>query len=68
MKEFEQAGVSFAWALKGLYIKQLLVDHLLKEDMKFRDFLRQKRGPNRSQDRSERAREQALITHTMEDQ
>lgn len=40
MKEFERSDVSFTWALKGLYIKQLLVDHLLKEDMKFRDFLR----------------------------
>jgi len=40
MKEFEQADVSFTWALKGLYLKQLLVDHLLQEDMKYRDFLR----------------------------
>lgn len=40
MKEFEQADVSFTWALKGLHIKQLLVDHLLHEDMKYRDFLR----------------------------
>ena len=53
MKEFEQADVSVTWALKGLYIKQLLVDHLLKEDMKFRDFLRHQNGSNRSQDRSE---------------
>jgi len=40
MKEFEQADVSFTWALKGLHLKQLLVDHLLQEDMKYRDFLR----------------------------
>lgn len=40
MKEFEQADVSFTWALKGLYLKQLLVNHLLQEDMKYRDFLR----------------------------
>jgi hemerythrin len=68
MKEFEQAGVSITWMLKGLYIKQLLVDHLLKEDMKYRDFLRQQMGPNRSQDRSQRARERALVTHAMEDE
>jgi hemerythrin-like metal-binding protein len=41
MKEFERADVSFTWALKGLHIKQLLVDHLLKEDAKYRDFLQQ---------------------------
>jgi len=29
-----------AGRFKGLHIKQLLVDHLLKEDMKYRDFLR----------------------------
>jgi len=40
MKEFEQADVSFTWALKGLYLKQLLVNHLLQEDMKYRDYLR----------------------------
>jgi hemerythrin-like metal-binding protein len=45
MKEFEQADVSFTWALKGLHIKQLLVDHLLHEDMKYRDFLRRKKHP-----------------------
>lgn len=44
MQEFERADVSFTWALKGLHIKQLLVDHLLHEDMKFRDFLQQQRG------------------------
>jgi len=46
MKEFERADVSFTWALKGLYIKQLLVDHLLHEDMKYRDFLRKQKEPN----------------------
>lgn len=44
MREFEQADVSFTWALKGLYIKQLLVEHLLREDMKYRDFLRQRKN------------------------
>jgi hemerythrin len=43
MKEFEQADVSFTWALKGLHLKQLLVDHLLHEDMKYRDFLRKQK-------------------------
>jgi hemerythrin-like metal-binding protein len=65
MKEFEQADVSFTWALKGLHIKQLLVDHLLKEDMKYRDFLRRQEGSNPSQGRRRRARE--LVTHSMED-
>ena len=39
MKEFAEADISFVWALKGLRLKQLLVEHLLKEDMKYRDFL-----------------------------
>lgn len=39
-KEFAQSDISFVWALKGLQLKQLLVEHMLKEDMKFRDFLR----------------------------
>ncbi len=55
MKEFEQADVSFTWALKGLHIKQLLVDHLLKEDMKYRDFLRKKKDTTDARDSSSRA-------------
>jgi hemerythrin-like metal-binding protein len=39
MKEFAETDISFVWALKGLHVKQLLVEHLLKEDMKYRDFL-----------------------------
>ena len=46
MKEFEQADVSFTWALKGLYIKQLLLEHLLQEDTQYRDFLRRKTDSN----------------------
>jgi hemerythrin-like metal-binding protein len=61
MKEFEQADVSFTWALKGLYIKQLLIDHLLKEDMRFRDFLRKQKGSVLSQDRSERTRKRTPV-------
>jgi hemerythrin len=45
MKEFAESDVSFVWALKGLHVKQLLVEHLLKEDMKYRDFLRAQGGP-----------------------
>jgi hemerythrin-like metal-binding protein len=47
MKEFESADVSFTWALKGLHIKQSLVDHLLQEDMKYRDFLQARNGPGK---------------------
>ena len=39
-REFETPAISFMGALKGLQINQLLIDHLLKEDMKYRDFLR----------------------------
>jgi hypothetical protein len=61
MQEFEQADVSFTWALKGLYIKQLLVDHLLKEDMKYRDFLRSQQGAHVFPERSERTRKRELV-------
>lgn len=40
MKEIEESELSYVWALKGLRFKQLLVEHLLREDMKYRDFLR----------------------------
>ena len=43
MKEIAQLDISFVWAVKGLQMKQLLVDHLLKEDMKYRDFLRSRK-------------------------
>lgn len=39
MQEFAQSDISFVWALKGLQLKQLLVEHLLEEDMKYRDFV-----------------------------
>ena len=38
-REFETPAISYMGALKGLQINQLLIDHLLKEDMKYRDFL-----------------------------
>jgi len=41
--EFTQTDISFIWALKALHLKQLLVEHLLKEDLKYRDFLRAQR-------------------------
>ncbi len=44
MKEIEESEISFVWASKGLRLKQLLVEHLLKEDMKYRDFLRARTG------------------------
>lgn len=62
MKEFERADVSFTWALKGLYIKQLLVAHLLKEDMKYRDFLRTQKNPIPDTGASTSARERAPAT------
>lgn len=39
-QEIAAADISFVWAAKGLRIKQMLVEHLLGEDMKYRDFLR----------------------------
>jgi len=43
--EFETPAISFLGALKGLQINQLLIDHLFKEDMKYRDFLRARANP-----------------------
>ena len=39
-REFETPAISYMGGLKALQINQLLIDHLLKEDMKYRDFLR----------------------------
>lgn len=39
MQEFQKSDLSYVWALKGLRIKQLLVEHLLREDMKYKEFL-----------------------------
>ena len=46
IKEFREDNLSFVWALKGLRIKQWLVEHLLQEDMKYKDFLLTKQGPH----------------------
>jgi hemerythrin-like metal-binding protein len=43
-REFEQAELSFVWAAKGLQVKQLLVEHLVKEDLQYRSFLQSKLG------------------------
>lgn len=48
MREFEETELSFVWALKGLTIKQRLVEHLLHEDLKYRDFMRARQGPDRT--------------------
>jgi hemerythrin len=62
MKEFERADVSFTWALKGLYLKQLLVDHLLQEDMKYREFLRARNDPNQNCGKVQSGRRHAPAT------
>jgi hemerythrin len=44
LKEFEEAEFSFVWAVKGLRLKQMLVAHLLKEDLKYQGFLQSRLG------------------------
>lgn len=39
MQEFQESDLSYVWALKGLQAKQLLVEHLLREDIKYKEFL-----------------------------
>jgi hemerythrin len=46
MQEFRETDISYVWALKGLRLKQLLVEHLLREDMAYRDFMRARERPN----------------------
>lgn len=46
LKEFDEAEFSFVWAVKGLHVKQLLVAHLLKEDLKYRGFLQSRERPH----------------------
>ena len=38
MAGFEHGGTDFEWIDAGLHVKQALVDHLLNEDMKYRDY------------------------------
>ncbi len=44
MKEIQDADLSYVWAVKALQIKQLLVEHLMHEDMAYRDFAREQRS------------------------
>ena len=37
--EFRQSQSSYHWIERGLLIKRLLVEHLLEEDMKYREFM-----------------------------
>jgi hemerythrin len=62
MKQFEEADVSYVWAVKGLHIKQLLVDHLLMEDMKYRDFLRAKKLSSRALGETHNLRNHVEVT------
>ena len=41
IEDFRRDDLSFVWAMKGLRIKQLLVEHLLQEDMKFKEYFAQ---------------------------
>jgi hemerythrin-like metal-binding protein len=38
MANFERGGTEYEWIEAGLQIKQVLVEHLLSEDMKYRDY------------------------------
>lgn len=38
MARFEHDGTEFEWVDAGLQIKKALIEHLLTEDMKYRDF------------------------------
>lgn len=43
IEEFRKDDVNFVWAMKGLHMKQLLVSHLLQEDMTFKEYFAQRR-------------------------
>ena len=38
MGRFERGGVEYEWVDAGLQVKDTLIEHLLAEDMKYRDF------------------------------
>jgi hemerythrin-like metal-binding protein len=38
MARFERGGTEYDWIDAGLQIKKVLIEHLLTEDMKYRDF------------------------------
>jgi hemerythrin len=38
MEHFERGGVDYEWIEAGLKVKEALINHLLHEDMKYRDY------------------------------
>ena len=38
MTNFKRGGVEYEWIEAGLTIKQVLIEHILAEDMKYRDY------------------------------
>jgi hemerythrin-like metal-binding protein len=42
MHGFEHNSVEYEWIEAGLQVKQALIEHLLAEDMKYRDYVRAK--------------------------
>ena len=38
MRGFERGGIEYEWIAAGLKVKQVLIEHLLTEDMKYRDY------------------------------
>lgn len=42
MRRFEHEGTDYEWIKAGLEVKQILVSHLLVEDMKYRDYCSKK--------------------------
>lgn len=47
MARFERGGTEYDWIEAGLQIKQVLIEHLLTEDMKYRDFFLASRAQSR---------------------
>ncbi len=41
MEDFKRGGVAYEWIEASLKIKQILIEHLLTEDMKYRDYCRE---------------------------
>lgn len=49
MGQFHRKGPMYEWVAAGLKIKEVLIEHLLTEDMKYRDFC--SKAPDRTDDR-----------------
>jgi hemerythrin len=47
MRRSEHDGVEYEWIEAGLKVKEVLIEHLLAEDMKYRDYCRQKNVSNK---------------------